>query len=306
MIYTVTFSPAIDYVVHMDDLKLGATNRTSTEEYYFGGKGINVSTILTELGIENTAMGFISGFTGEALENGLEQKGVKTDFVQLNSGITRINIKIKMEQETEINAQGPSITKEKLNELLEKLDVLQSGDILVISGNVPNTLPQDIYQVMIKRLEGRNIRFVVDATGELLKSVLKYRPFFVKPNKKELEELLDMTIDSEEALKTGAEALQKMGAQNVLISLGKDGAYLLCENGECYNMKSIPIDAINTVGAGDSMVAGFLAGYLEKGDFKEALKLGVAAGSATACSEDLATGEKVKAFYKKVSEADSI
>lgn len=300
MIYTVTFSPAIDYVIHMDDLKLGATNRTLTEDYYFGGKGINVSTILTELGIDNTAMGFVSGFTGKALEKGLETKGIKTDFVQLDSGITRINIKIKMDQETEINAQGPSITKEKLQELLEKLDVLKADDILVISGNVPNTLPQDIYQVMIGRLEKRNIRLVVDATGELLKSVLKYRPFLVKPNKQELEDLLDITINSDEELKAGAEKLQNMGAVNVLVSLGKDGAYLLCENGESHHMKAIPQKAKNTVGAGDSMVAGFLAGYLAEENYKEALKLGIAAGSATACSEGLAPGAIIKDFYKKI------
>lgn len=299
MIYTVTFSPAIDYVVYMDELKQGATNRTISEEYYFGGKGINVTTILTELGIENTALGFVSGFTGKALEEGLQKKGIKTDFVHLDDGITRINIKIKMKHETEINAQGPQISKYKIKELLDKLYKLKEGDILVISGNVPNTLPEDIYERILESLDGRGIEYVVDATGELLKKVLKYRPFFIKPNKKEMEELLGDIIYTDEDLKRGAEAMQRMGARNVLVSLGKDGAYLLCEDGTEHMMEAICEDAVNTVGAGDSMVAGFLAGCLHGQSFDEALKLGIAAGSATACSEGLATEEKIKEFYQR-------
>lgn len=302
MIYTVTFSPAIDYVVYLDKLDMGATNRTIREDHFFGGKGINVSTILTELGIENTAMGFVSGFTGEALEKGLREKGVKTDFVHLERGITRINVKIKTDCETEINSQGAAISREKLQELLEKLDVLQKGDFLIISGNVPNTLPEDIYEIMIKMLEGKDISFVVDATGQLLKNVLKYRPFLIKPNKKELEELLDITIKTDDDLEAGAKKLQDLGARNVLISLGKDGAYLLCENGDNHYMKAAGQGAVNTVGAGDSMVAGFIAGYLHKGDFEEALRSGIAAGSATACSEGLATGESIREFYKIIKE----
>ena len=302
MIYTVTFSPAIDYVVYLDKLDMGATNRTLKEDYFFGGKGINVSTILTELDIENTAMGFVSGFTGEALEKGLREKGVKTDFVHLENGITRINVKIKTACETEINSQGAAISREKTDELLDKLDALQKDDFLIISGNVPNTLPENIYEIMIKRLEGRGISFVVDATGQLLKNVLKYRPFLIKPNNSELEELLDITIRTDEDLRNGARALQDMGARNVLISLGKDGAYLLCENGESHYMKAAGQNAVNTVGAGDSMVAGFIAGYLHNRDFKEALRSGIAAGSATACSEGLATGERIRELYRTIKE----
>lgn len=298
MIYTVTFSPAIDYVVYIDALKMGATNRTASEEYYFGGKGINVSTILTELGIENTAFGFISGFTGEALEEGLHAKGIKTDFVRLDDGITRINIKIKEKSETEINAQGPRISRRKIGELMDKLHNLQEGDTLVISGNIPNTLPEDIYERILKNLEGKGIEYVVDATGALLKNVLKYRPFLIKPNEKEMEELLGKSMSSRDELRNGAKVMQEMGARNVLVSLGKDGAYLLCENGIEYTMAAIRQEAINTVGAGDSMVAGFLAGYLPDADFEKALKLGIAAGSATACSEGLAAAEKIKAFYR--------
>ena len=299
MIYTVTFSPAIDYVVYIDELKMGTTNRTASEEYYFGGKGINVSTILTELGIDNTALGFVSGFTGEALEEGLKAKGIKTDFVHLDDGITRINIKIKEKNETEINAQGPRISRQKIKELMDKLYNLNEGDILVISGNVPNTLPEDIYERILENLEGRGIEYVVDATGELLKNVLKYRPFFIKPNKKEMEELLGETISNIDELRKGAEAMQKMGARNVLVSLGKDGAYLLSEDGTEHTMEAIRQKAVNTVGAGDSMVAGFLAGCLRRQSFDEALKLGIAAGSATACSEGLATEEKIREFYQR-------
>ena len=299
MIYTVTFSPAIDYVVYMDDLKQGETNRTKNETYYFVGKGINVSTVLGKLGIENTALGFVSGFTGKALEDGLKEAGLRTDFVHLEKGITRINIKIKTSEETEINAQGAEITTEKLEELLNKLDLLEKGDTLVISGNIPNTLPKNIYEIMMKRLAGREIRVVVDATGELLKNVLKYRPFFIKPNKAELEELIGSRISTEEDLQNGAKKLQELGACNVLVSIGGEGAYLLCENGDSYRMGAINEQAKNTVGSGDSLVAGFLAGYLKTGAYDYALRLGVAAGSATACSEGLADKEKILEFFQR-------
>lgn len=298
MIYTLTFSPAIDYVVYLDGFKTGATNRTIKEEYYFGGKGINVSTVLTELGVDNTALGFVSGFTGEALERGLTEKGVRNDFIHLDNGITRINVKIKGSSETEINAQGPQISEHKIMELIDRLYTLTENDILVISGNVPNTLPEDIYERILHKLEGRDIRYVVDATGSLLKNVLKYKPLFIKPNKKEMEELLGEPIEGREDLRKGAELMQQMGAQNVLVSLGGDGAYLLCCDGSEHMMGTASQKAINTVGAGDSMVAGFLAGYLRSGDFGEALKLGIAAGTATACSEGLATADKINDLYQ--------
>lgn len=298
MIYTLTFSPAIDYVVFLDEFKMDTMNRTLKEEYYFGGKGINVSTVLNELGIANTALGFVSGFTGEALEKGLNEKGIKNDFIHLDNGITRINIKIKEKKETEINAQGPKISEQKIQELLDRLYTLKEGDILVISGNVPNTLPEDIYERILKNLEGKGIQYVVDATGELLKKVLKYKPLFIKPNKKELEELMGEPINGKAELRKGAEILQGMGAQNVLVSLGGAGAYLLCRDGTEHMMGTVSVKAVNTVGAGDSMVAGFLAGLLNSGDFGEALKLGVAAGTATACSEGLATAKTIGELYQ--------
>ncbi len=299
MVYTLTFSPAVDYVVHMNRLNLGETNRSLKEAYFFGGKGINVSSILTQLGVPNRALGFVAGFTGEALEQGLKEEGLSTDFIHLDEGITRINIKIKMEKETEINTQGAAIAPCKLEALLEKLSGLQRGDFLIISGNIPNTLPDDTYEIILRNLDGKDVRYVVDATGDLLKNVLKYKPFFVKPNKAELEALTDRHIQGLADLREAAGQLQALGARNVLVSLGADGAYLLCEDGASYKMPAILQKAKNTVGAGDSMVAGFLAGYLKTGDYEHALKLGIAAGSATACSEGLANREKIMEFYEK-------
>lgn len=300
MIYTVTFSPAVDYVVYLDAFRPGETNRTIREDYFFGGKGINVSTVLTELGIDNTAMGFISGFTGEALENGLHKKCIRTDFVKLDEGITRINIKLKTDIETEINAQGPKIEKRYLEELIEKLAVMKECDMLVLSGNVPNTLPQDVYERILCRIQNNHIAIVVDATGDLLKRCLSSKPFLVKPNKAELEELLGVTIGNRQQLESAAEQLQSMGAENVLVSLGGEGAFLKSADGRSRYMKALKVDAVNTVGAGDSMVAGFIAGYLSTGDYAEAMAMGVAAGSATASSEGLAEGEKIKEFRRMI------
>ncbi len=301
MIYTVTFSPAVDYVVYLDAFRPGETNRTVREDYFFGGKGINVSTVLTELGIDNTAMGFISGFTGEALENGLHKKGIRTDFVKLDEGITRINIKLKTDIETEINAQGPKIEKRYLEELIEKLAVMKEGDMLVLSGNVPNTLPQDVYERIIQRIQNNHIAIVVDATGDLLRKCLSSKPFLVKPNKAELEELLGVNIGNRKQLESAAEQLQSMGAENVLVSLGGEGAFLKSADGRSNYMKALKVDAVNTVGAGDSMVAGFIAGYISTGDYIEAMAMGIAAGSATASSEGLAEGEKIKSFRRMIN-----
>lgn len=294
MIYTLTFNPAIDYVVSMDELKPGDINRTSGETYRFGGKGINVSTVLTELGEDNTALGFVSGFTGETLEKGLKEKGIKTDFVHLDSGVTRINIKIKTDVETEINGQGPDIPEEKIQELVEKLKKLKIGDYLVISGSVPDSLPDDIYERIIKTLEGCGVEYVVDTGANLLAGVLKYRPFFIKPNRKELEEMVGFRIEKDEDLERGAIQLQNKGARNVIVSLGRDGAYMLCETGEKHRMNSVSLKEKNSVGAGDSLVAGFLAGYISCRNFRDALKQGVAAGTATACSGELATADRTK------------
>ena len=299
MIYTVTFNPAIDYVVHMsDELTLGSTNRTDSEECYFGGKGINVSTILQNLGIENTAPGFIAGFTGTAIEESVQKKGIKADFVKLDGGISRINVKIKGQKETELNAQGPSISDEALKELFTKLDKLTDGDILILAGSIPNTLPSDVYERILEKLSDRKIDFVVDATKDLLKNVLKYHPFLIKPNNHELGEMFGTVLKTDEEIEQHAKKLQEMGARNVLISMAGDGAMLISEDGQKFRV-GVPKGKVrNSVGAGDSMVAGFVAGYFKSKSYEEALKMGTAAGSATAFSDDLATGEDIKKLYE--------
>ena len=294
MIYTVTFNPAVDYVVHLNAFTPGETNRSVSEEVYFGGKGINVSIILAQLGMESTALGFVAGFTGEALEKALVAGGTRTDFIRLPEGMTRINVKMKGYCETEINASGPRIDAASLEKLFAKLEVLQAGDTLVLAGSVPGSLPADIYEQILKKLSGRGIRFVVDATGKLLLNVLKYRPFLIKPNRAELEEICGRKLDTQEKLVEGASELKAMGAQNVLISLGKDGALLLDEHGKVHTHEVLGGKPVNTVGAGDSMVAGFIAGC-EKG-YEHALLMGVAAGGATACAKGLATREEIFAL----------
>ena len=291
MIYTVTFNPAVDYVVHLNAFTPGETNRSVSEEVYFGGKGINVSIILAQLGMESTALGFVAGFTGEALEKALVAGGTRTDFIRLPEGMTRINVKMKGDCETEINASGPRIDAASLEKLFAKLEVLQAGDTLVLAGSVPGSLPADIYEQILKKLSGRGIRFVVDATGKLLLNVLKYRPFLIKPNRAELEEICGRKLDTQEKLVEGASELKAMGAQNVLISLGKDGALLLDEHGKVHTHEVLGGKPVNTVGAGDSMVAGFIAGC-EKG-YEHALLMGVAAGGATACAKGLATRAEI-------------
>lgn len=296
MIYTVTFNPSIDYVVHIDEINIGLTNRSKSEEYTFGGKGLNVSAVLSALGYESVALGFISGFTGRALANKAEEAGVKTDFIALDNGISRINIKIKSKEETEINCTGPEIKEKDLEKLLDKLRRLCAGDTLVLAGSIPKTLPEDIYETILKELSDRNIRFVVDATGNLLVNVLKYKPFLIKPNNYELAEIFGTEISKtdDEKIIHFARELQKQGAKNVIVSLAERGSILVDENGRTHKMGAAPVKAVNSVGAGDSMVAGFLAGYLQKGDYAYALRLGTACGGATAASEGLATMEKVQ------------
>ena len=288
MIYTMTFNPALDYVIHMDGLALGMVNRTTGEAVYYGGKGINVSCILKELGHESTALGFVAGFTGKALEEGLKKQDIRTDFISLGQGMTRINVKIKAEEETDINGQGPIIDEAALSALYERLDGLKEGDILVLAGSIPSTLPEDIYERMMDRLRGRGISFVVDATKELLLNVLKYHPFLIKPNHVELGEMFGVTLHTEADILTYAGKLQEKGARNVLVSMAGDGALLLTEEGRVHKIGVPKGTVINSVGAGDSMVAGFLAGYLKKADYGYALRLGTAAGSATAFSDGLA------------------
>lgn len=305
MIYTVTFNPAIDYVVHSNhELIPGEVNRVSGEEFYFGGKGINVSVVLSRLGVENTALGFLAGFTGQALLNGLKADGVNSDFIMLaqQSGMTRINVKIKGTTETDINGDGPKIGREALNELMNKLAGLSGGDVLVLAGSIPKSLPDDIYERILGSLSGRDIKFVVDATGELLTNVLKYEPFLIKPNVFELSEIAGKRLETESEIFEAADRLRAAGARNVLVSLGGDGAVLADENGARYKMPAAPGKAVNSVGAGDSMVAGFIAGYLQSGDFKTALRLGSAAGSATALSAGLAKKDDVIKIYNILQE----
>ena len=265
MIYTVTFNPAIDYVVHTDAMQVGMVNRSHGEEIYYGGKGINVSVILKELGIPSRALGFVAGFTGAAIEKGVQEMGIATDFVHLESGFSRINVKIKSGEETELNGQGPVIDDAAVKALFRKLDDLQDGDTIILAGSIPNTMPSDIYEKILAYLDGRQIRTVVDATNDLLKNVLKYKPFLIKPNNFELGELFGITLHSREEIAAYAGKLQEMGARNVLVSMAEDGALLLEENGNCHNCGVCSGTVKNSVGAGDSMLAGFLAG-LEQGD----------------------------------------
>ena len=302
MIYTVTFNPAIDYLVYVPELSVGSIIRSEKESTFCGGKGINVSLILQELGIESTATGFLAGFTGSAIEQALSGGAIRTDFVHLKEGLTRINVKIRSGQETDINARGPAISDSEIGELLKKLEILKSGDILVLAGSIPNTLPSDIYEKIMEQLSGRGILFVVDATGDLLMNSLKYKPFLIKPNNDELGEIFGVKISTpEEALKY-AEELRKTGAVNVLVSMGSKGAVLIDENGEKHSFGAFDGKVVNTVGAGDSMVAGFIAGYLQKGDYEYALKLGSAAGAATAFREGVAKREEIVELLSKMEQ----
>ena len=288
MIYTVTFNPALDYVVRLPKLTLGEVNSTETDTLCFGGKGINVSAVLNELGVDSVALGFTAGFTGKALAAAVEKAGIQTDFIELPTGNTRINVKIKAQTETDINAGGPPVPQEAFAALLQKLETLQAGDTLCLSGSIPKSLPENTYEAILERLAGKGIRFAVDATGELLLRVLPFQPFLVKPNHHELAEMLGRDLPTEKDLFDGACELQARGAQNVLVSRAGAGALLLTETGERYSVPAASGTVKNSVGAGDSMVAGFLAGYLQTGDYRYALQLGSAAGSATAFSEGLA------------------
>ncbi|MGB4094065.1 MAG: 1-phosphofructokinase [Ruminococcus flavefaciens] len=293
MVYTVTFNPAIDYVVHTAEMRLGEVNRSSSEEMYFGGKGINVSIVLNELGTPSIALGFTAGFTGEAIENGIKAMGIKSDFVRLKTGNSRINVKIKAGEETELNGQGPHIDDEALEALFVKLDKLSDGDTLVLAGSIPSSLPSDIYERIMQRLSDRKIRTVVDATNDLLLKVLKYKPFLIKPNNHELGEMFGVTLSEDEEIERYARKLKDMGAINVLISMAGDGAMLIDENGKCHRCGVCKGKVRNSVGAGDSMVAGFLTGA-QNGDYEYALKLGTAAGGATAFSDGLAVKTKIE------------
>ncbi|WP_297957847.1 1-phosphofructokinase [uncultured Ruminococcus sp.] len=292
MIYTVTFNPAIDYVVHTDGMELGKVNRSSREEIYFGGKGINVSAVLAQLGVASKTMGFTAGFTGKAIEQGVCSMGIEADFVRLDRGNSRINVKIRSAGETELNGQGPDIDDAALKKLFDKLDRLTDGDTLILAGSIPKSLPSDTYERILEMLSDRAVKTVVDATGDLLVNVLKYSPFLVKPNDHELGEIFGTEITTHEEAAEYAARLQEMGARNVLVSMAEKGAVLLDERGAVHKCGACKGTVRNSVGAGDSMLAGFIAGCA-KGGTEYALKLGTACGGATAFSDGLAKKEQI-------------
>lgn len=301
MVYTVTFNPAVDYIIHLkEELQDGETNRSSGEELYYGGKGINVSTVLHNLGINTVALGFIAGFTGRQIQAALCGMGISNDFIDLEDGFSRINIKLKAQKETEINTQGPKISAEAIDRLFKKLADIKDGDVLVLAGSIPASLPPDIYEKIMERLSGRDIRIIVDATGQLLVNVLKYRPFLIKPNSHELEEIFGVKMESTAQIIEYAKKLRDMGAANVLVSMAGDGAILVTEHGDVHQNGVPEGKVVNSVGAGDSMVAGFIAGFMKCGDYLEALRTGTAAGSATAFSKGLAQKVDVERLLNQI------
>lgn len=302
MVYTVTLNPSLDYIVSVNDLKLGLTNRTEAELILPGGKGINVSTVLGNLGIGSTALGFVAGFTGDEIVRRVEAMQVRSDFIRLQEGVSRINVKLRSVDGTEINGMGPAIGAEAMELLMEKLDHLREGDMLVLAGSIPPSLPDDIYSKMLERLDGRGILTVVDATGNLLLDTLSHHPFLIKPNNHELGALFGVELSDREAVVPYARELQTRGARNVLVSMGGAGAVLVAEDGQVYTSKAPEGTLVNSVGAGDSMVAGFLAGWMEQEAYGHAFFMGLAAGSASAFSEYLASRAEVEHVYRSLTE----
>lgn len=300
MIYTVTFNPSLDYIVSVKDFKLGLTNRTDSELMLPGGKGINVSIVLKNLGIDNTALGFVAGFTGEEVVKRLEKFGVKNGFLEIPEGFTRINVKLKSIDGTEINGQGPSISEEKIEQLMTRLDEMGEGDVLFLSGSIPASMPDDTYQKIMERLKGKGVLISVDATQELLLKVLPYHPFLIKPNNHELGEIFGVELKTRESVVPYGKKLQEMGAENVLVSMAGEGAVLIASDGQVYDAPAPKGILKNGVGAGDSMVAGFMAGWLERKEYQHAFYMGVAAGSASAFSERLAVKEEIDQVYEQV------
>lgn len=297
MIYTVTLNPALDYVIQVDHFQAGQINRTKEEHMYYGGKGINVSNILAELGYTSTALGFVAGFTGQELENGLQKMGVHTDFVHVEKGMTRINVKMKSDEETEINGMGPQVTHHDFDGLLTKVSQLQDGDMIILSGNIPKTMAADSYHKILDAITA-NVDIVVDAEKDLLLKILSFHPFLIKPNNIELGDMFDVQLDTDEDIIQYAKKLQAMGARNVLVSMASDGSILVDESGNAHKLGVGKGTVVNSVGAGDSMVAGFIAGYLDKQDYAYAQKLGTACGSATAFHSGLATKAQIDEIFK--------
>lgn len=300
MIYTVTFNPSLDYIVSVDDFKLGLTNRTSSELILPGGKGTNVSTVLKNLGLESTALGFVAGFTGNEIVKRLNDIGIKSDFIYIENGISRINLKLKSIDGTEINGAGPDISEEKVNELMDKLNQLKEGDVLVLAGSIPSSMSDNIYRDIMADLKDRGVMIVVDAIKDLLLNVLECHPFLIKPNNHELGEIFDVKLTTREEVIPYGRKLQEKGARNVLVSMAGEGAVLIAEDGQVFDAPAPKGKLINGVGAGDSMVAGFVAGWIEKQDYEYAFHMGVASGSASAFSENLATKEEIINVYNQV------
>ena len=300
MIYTVTFNPSLDYIASCDDFILGQTNRTTKEIIYPGGKGINVSIVLRNLGLDTTALGFLAGFTGDEIKRLILKEGIKNEMIEVNNGFSRINIKLRSSQESELNGMGPSIDQQSIRKLYQKLDNLTSDDILVLAGSIPSCLPSSIYSDICDYLKDKNMKIVVDATKDLLLNVIPYKPFLIKPNNHELGELFKVELNTREEVVPYAKKLQELGARNVLISLAGEGAVLVDENGEVHSSKAPKGKVINSVGAGDSMVAGFLYGYKTFNNYNEAFKYGVCTGSASAFSEQLAKLDEVIDLYKNL------
>ncbi len=299
MIYTVTFNPSLDYIVTVPDFMTGMVNRTSHEIIFPGGKGINVSMVLTNLGCENTALGFMAGFTGDEIVRLLEKKGISTDFIRIEEGNSRINVKLRAQRETEINGQGPQISTRDIHSLYEKLDQLEVGDTLVLAGSIPDTMPESMYMDIMDHLKKKNLNIVVDATKDLLMNVLPYQPFLIKPNNHELGEIFGTVLTEKDAVIHYARKLQEQGARNVLVSMAGEGAVLVAEDGKEYRSGAPKGRLINSVGAGDSMVAGFLYGYMQKQDYADAFRYGVCTGSASAFSEELATKKEIDDLMEK-------
>ena len=300
MIYTLTFNPSLDYIVTVPKFTCGMVNRTTEEIIFPGGKGINVSMVLKNLGFENTALGFYAGFTGMELKRLVADKGIHAEFIPVDKGMTRINVKLRSEQESEINGQGPAIAASDIDKLYEKLDALCDGDILVMAGSIPDVMPQTMYMDIMKHLQGRNLKIVVDATRDLLVNVLPFHPFLIKPNNHELGEIFDVELLTRESVVPYAKKLQEKGARNVLVSMAGEGAVLVAEDGSVYDTPAPKGELKNGVGAGDSMVAGFMAGWMEKHEYRHAFHMGVASGSASAFSENLATKEEIAGVYQQV------
>lgn len=300
MIYTVTFNPSIDYIVDVDHFKTGQVNRTRGEHILPGGKGINVSIVLKNMGHESMALGFMAGFTGRKVEKLLADSRVQSDFIDVAEGMSRINVKLRSDEETEINGQGPAIRESDIAKLYDKLGRLQEGDFLVLAGAIPDAMPDSSYEDIMSYLQGRGVHIVVDATRDLLVNVLKYHPFLIKPNNHELGEIFGVTLETREEIIAHAGKLQEMGAKNVMISMAGDGGLLLTEDGQVFHSLPPKGKVVNSVGAGDSMVAGFLTGYIETGSYEDAFYMGLCTGSASAFSEELAKREEVKALLESL------